>query len=167
MSTSAEATRTVIVERRVIEETQPRVVSAAPSSGNPEEEPKVAPPTETTEEEIASNLEAKFQTDVAPTAEARQTESTLRNAFSGPQAQGVVLQNLECRAATCRAEIVFSDLQTDKRFLRTLLLDPTTKLSLPMNVTIPTRVTRDDGSVIATMYLDAPEAPETDPVAGG
>ena len=59
----------------------------------------------------------------------------------------------------CRAEVTFASAARDAEFTHRIFVDPETIIDMDhVSVVIPTRVTRDDGSVKATVYLVGPDA---------
>jgi hypothetical protein len=150
----------LVVERRIIEE-RPSPSPSSSSDRTPARDTQSEQQQGSAAEELATNLQVRFATDGQPTQKAVLAEGVLRKAFGEvPSTSGVTLESLQCKATTCRAEVTFRDEKADVDFGRRFVVDPGTRPDLNMAVAIPTRVTRADGSIRATMYY-------TDDQAGG
>lgn len=144
------------IQQAVVVTSAKALISSAPARPTVSSQGASAAAAEEDPTDLPRELESRFQHDPAGTTEARAAESLLRDAYTGASAQGTKLEALECRAETCRVQVVFPSRSVDDSMAARLFLEPATMINLKMNVRIPTRVTRDDGSVAATIYLLKP-----------
>jgi hypothetical protein len=137
-----------VVERQTIIREPVSTKAPAPATESSGEVQRAAEP-----ENVAAELESRFQSDRGPTESAKKCENVLRAALSDRQLQGVHLNQVECRAETCRVELTFDNLQADREILTRVLSPNAPIATLGKAITIPIRNTDADGKVSATMYL--------------
>jgi hypothetical protein len=144
----------VVVQRQIVvrEPAQEKVVAEEPAEGTgddalPAEEPAGRPSAG----DIAAHLEGEFQAGASGDDQSRKLASSLWNAFSDPEIDGLQVDSLECRGSRCRVEVRFDDAAADRRVMEQLVGGADAKIT--MAGTIPIRDVHPDGSVSATMYL--------------
>lgn len=113
----------------------------------------------TTLEGLAAHLERKFQNDASPTGIMVEAQNAFAGLFSNPDIKGAALSSVKCGATVCRAQVVFNDSTSDNDFARYAFLDPKTDLDFGLDISVPVRNVREDGSVEATIFMFKADPP--------
>ena len=147
---------TVFLEHRVrdIQSQSPPARRDAPAPAAGPEAPAEDDNSVFEQQEVT--LTQRFEADAPGTVESHRIEGVVRDAFSGPAGDGTKVESSDCRATTCRVTVVFASHEADLQVMRRLLIDPGGPLNLNMDVTVPARTVRADGTVEATLFMTTP-----------
>lgn len=132
-------------------------VQTAASVQNAVQPPELEKTEEEQEAERATELEATFTVDAAPTSGAVNRERGIAQAFRSAEVRDLaVLRDISCRMSRCRLEVTFARGGADFELVRKLFAGY--DAAFPAGASVASRNKLSDGRMEATLFLRSPSA---------